>query len=167
MRPDNWPCSYPRRGPNRRELIKPDGLLLSAVAEPRIGVMYRFLIKTHPRAATSLRSLSRPSSNRQLIWQLAIRGGNASVPPVRTHRGETVFDMGFPKMRRRYVKLSVQKETHNKYVFAGATRYSFHLTIRSIPKTLLRSFWNSFFSKLLYSHLFIILDKMRMRFNKL
>lgn len=25
-------------------------------------------------------------------------------------------------MRRRYVKLSAQKETHNKYVFAGATR---------------------------------------------
>lgn len=59
MRPDNWPCSYPRRGPNRRELIKLDGLLLSAVAEPRIDVMYRFLIKINPRAATSLR-LSQP-----------------------------------------------------------------------------------------------------------
>jgi len=48
----------------RRELIKPDGLLLSAVAGPRIAVMYRFLIKTHPRAATSLR-LSRLLAPRQ------------------------------------------------------------------------------------------------------
>lgn len=144
---DNWPCSYPRRGSNRRELIKPDGLLLSAVAEPRIGVMYRFLIKTHPQAATSLRlslSASRPSSGRQLIWQLAV--WNASVPPVWMHRRETRVRYktpeDAPKIRE---ELSAQKKTCKPIYFRRCNAIFFHP--KSIPGyVLLNSFFLHYFT---------------------
>jgi len=93
MRPDNWSCSlYPRRGPNRRELIKPNGLLLSAVAKPRIDVMYRFLIKTYPRAATSLR-LSRLLAPRQFD------NSRYETPRFHPYEWKTAFDIRFLKGR--------------------------------------------------------------------
>lgn len=116
MRSDNWPCSYPRRGPNRRELIKPDGLLLSAVAEPRIDVIYRFLIKINPRAATSLR-LSRPlvKSAVNLTTRNMKRFGSICM----NGRPLSIQDSRRTKDTR---ELSAQRKTYSKYIFASTIR---------------------------------------------